>query len=469
MTANTQTMKLRCPLSREEFHLKAQELAAKHQEYGVVHKQKTAVLAEFTRKLKAIEIAIDELNEVVASEFEMRPITCREEPNYARGIIELIREDNGEVASSRPMSNAEKQLTIPGADNDGQVSHVRATSAARPMATTAPKRMRDKRGGSASTRSPTRSKTTTRSSWPTRSTRRPSPKPTKAQTTARRSSLHSVPSSRCQPPPKRAVPVARRRATTSAVRHERVEHPRDAHRCGTRRVGGGHRARDCAGATRSTRRPRAAGAMIARAKAVQVPLPPLDAMALAKLAGDVTDHLAGRPWAWRLNPLADKPYVIALDIGKETGWARLGATGYRGGVLDPLKGHAEWVHSVDNMIDLARGESLLQSKALLVVVEDVFMQRNAQTLMALSRMVGAVTALSASQGVAAVRVLARTWQSQILGSIRRDQGKELSVRRAREEFGRTIVSDHQADAALLALWVRGMQMPSTSAREGASR
>lgn len=107
--------------------------------------------------------------------------------------------------------------------------------------------------------------------------------------------------------------------------------------------------------------------------------------------------------------------------------------------------------------------------ARLVVVEDTFMYvpsaakpghderrgGGAKTLALMARNVGAIIALATLRGLPVWRVFPATWQSKLLGKVSREQGKELSLRRAQATFGQTIASDHQADASLLALWARG--------------
>lgn len=160
--------------------------------------------------------------------------------------------------------------------------------------------------------------------------------------------------------------------------------------------------------------------------------------------GDVTDQVMGKPWVWRTPGWGgDRPTVLAFDPGATTGWALIEGSKYSGG---SRVWEARWVR---NLID--------SSNADLIVCEDAFASKNIASAFSLCRRVGAVIALAELAGLCVARVSPPTWQSSMLGGKNeREAGKALSLAVARRRVSGDIRDDHQADAALLALWARGV-------------
>lgn len=199
------------------------------------------------------------------------------------------------------------------------------------------------------------------------------------------------------------------------------------------------------------------------------PLDPVLARELAAFCGDATDYVGKRPLAWHLDPRRERPNILAVDVGRVTGLALM--AGSHG---TPQRADLNALEMADSIV--GRGvidrrwcrEIELSLRALtflpgspLVVVEDVFLhpdpkKSNPVTMAHLAYYVGAVISLAEASDLPTLRIPAVTWQSKILGRIRRDQGKRLSLLRARKTFGEfRIKNEHVADAALLALYVRG--------------
>lgn len=188
--------------------------------------------------------------------------------------------------------------------------------------------------------------------------------------------------------------------------------------------------------------------------------PPVTCSELHRWVGDVTGALEDRPFAWHVDPRAETPAVLAFDCGRETGVALVSPMGkllLSFLVLGGNRIEQDLTTGIDKAIEAAKQRT--NAHELLLVVEDVFVLRgkraNPLTMARLAYYVGAVLAAGARAGVPCMRVYPTTWQSRLLGKIRRDQGKAMSLRVARARFGPTITTDHQADAALLALYVRG--------------
>lgn len=179
---------------------------------------------------------------------------------------------------------------------------------------------------------------------------------------------------------------------------------------------------------------------------------------LGMVAGDISD--LDLVLEWMVSPLAPAPAVLAFDVGKTIGWARFDAT-----PPGPFKSYQVGEHRLNGGVSHAFTGMLLEritdlcqrnpASPKLVVVEDVFMGKNAATQAHLAYYVGAVLYAAASRGLPAIRVAPSTWQSKMIGKVRRAQGKKLSLLRARATFPYPITSDHMADAALMGLFMRG--------------
>lgn len=169
----------------------------------------------------------------------------------------------------------------------------------------------------------------------------------------------------------------------------------------------------------------------------------LDALR-AMPAGDITDAVMGRPWSWRTPGWRGaRPTVLAIDPGRATGWAVIHASLYVGGVRDWSP--SWWV------------DRLARTAADVVMVEDSFLGKDPRAFQRLSWMVGAISVLAELGGHHVVRVSPPTWQSAMLGpSQGRAEGKARSLAIAQRRVDPRIRSDHAADAALLALWARGV-------------
>jgi hypothetical protein len=202
----------------------------------------------------------------------------------------------------------------------------------------------------------------------------------------------------------------------------------------------------------AARRTRAAVAKAAAA------LRPWRAHELVELSGDATETLRGAEWLWR-HPGAERPTIIALDIGKNTGAAILSRDYVEfSSYSQERRGlRREWCDFVAAVIDsgLEHAERRLGKPLALLVVEDAFVKDDVASAMELARLQGAAMAFADTAGIPAVRVMPSSWQSAMLGSLKREQGKAASLIRARAEFGIQIGNEHVADAALMGKWAFG--------------
>lgn len=175
------------------------------------------------------------------------------------------------------------------------------------------------------------------------------------------------------------------------------------------------------------------------------PLAPAGVLTLEALRalppGDVTDAVMGRPWAWRTPGWRGaRPTVLAIDPGSTSGWAWIDGLDYKGGARD---WSAPWFAA-----------ELAKRSPAIVVVEDSYLGNNALTFQRLAWNVGAVRGLVETAGCRCVRVSPPTWQSVMLGGKReRESGKARSLDIAKRRVSGLVRSDHESDAALMALWV----------------
>lgn len=176
--------------------------------------------------------------------------------------------------------------------------------------------------------------------------------------------------------------------------------------------------------------------------------------------GDVTKHLGDRPLRWHVDPRESPPDVLALDLAALGGWFYLGARSRAAGVIiaEEARIDSAWTMALGSVLTMAANRAGLDGQRLLVVCEDTNLGSAARTPLAfaaVTRYGSAAATLCAERRLTLIRVVASEWQRRVLGKYPREQGKALSLARARREFGGAITTDDVADASLLALYVRG--------------
>ena len=140
--------------------------------------------------------------------------------------------------------------------------------------------------------------------------------------------------------------------------------------------------------------------------------------------------------------------ILAIDPGARTGWALLAGPTYRGGAVG---WSIQWFTG-----------ALKDATPDLVICEDTFQHHGGKTNVAtkamMDRRIGAVITLAYQHGLPVVRVPPTSWQSPMFGGkFEREQGKKLSVLVARQRVSPMVRDDdNAADAALMALWARGV-------------
>jgi Holliday junction resolvasome RuvABC endonuclease subunit len=182
-----------------------------------------------------------------------------------------------------------------------------------------------------------------------------------------------------------------------------------------------------------------------------------DAVALRGLRGDITDLFERMPPRWHAQG-APRPYVVAFDPGASTGLVGLTpARQFWTYTLKAKHGRIDdrYMRALDDRLAaVVAGTELLEVGAI-VAIEDVFVKASPRSTSVLAFYVGAILGAASRVGLPAWRVPPSQWQGPLLGRIRRAQGKALSRSVAQARLGRRFDSDHEADAACLALYVRG--------------
>lgn len=112
------TLDLPCRLTEAELIDRGQSLAATREQYRDVQQAAKDAAKEFRDRLATIEAELDRLAEIVRERHEPRPVRCELRPDYQRGVVDTVRLDTGEVASSRALTEAERQGWLPGAQSE---------------------------------------------------------------------------------------------------------------------------------------------------------------------------------------------------------------------------------------------------------------------------------------------------------------------------------------------------------------
>ena len=107
-----ETKSLSCPLSDEEFKLRATKLSQLIAERDRIESEKKMANDGFNSRLKAVDEEVSHLAEIVRDKAEFRAVPVDWVKDLKRGIVELVRLDTETVIDSRAMTPAEKQASL---------------------------------------------------------------------------------------------------------------------------------------------------------------------------------------------------------------------------------------------------------------------------------------------------------------------------------------------------------------------
>lgn len=100
------------PLTNEEQRLKGAELAGMQKRLEGIEAEKAAMSADFGGKIKTLKRDLGDLAVVVREKREFREVQCSEHKDHGTGTVYMTREDTGEIISSRPMRDDERQIDL---------------------------------------------------------------------------------------------------------------------------------------------------------------------------------------------------------------------------------------------------------------------------------------------------------------------------------------------------------------------
>lgn len=122
MTESKMLKSLPCILSRDEKAVKSDELVRRLEEKEGLEERKKSSADDFKRMITAKECDIRKLTNEISTGIEHRDVSCHEVMSFARNQVDLVRDDTGEIVSSRTMRAEERQgalaLAGPGDDED---------------------------------------------------------------------------------------------------------------------------------------------------------------------------------------------------------------------------------------------------------------------------------------------------------------------------------------------------------------
>lgn len=112
MIQDVMTERLPVKLRNDELLAKADELARKLHEISQEETDQEAVKASLKDRMKRFEKEADGLAEIVRTKSEMRAVEVWDHQDNARGIVETIRADTGEVIRTRVQTTEERNLKL---------------------------------------------------------------------------------------------------------------------------------------------------------------------------------------------------------------------------------------------------------------------------------------------------------------------------------------------------------------------
>lgn len=104
---------LACRLTEEELLQKGQQLAEAVEDIQSEERRQTDIKASMKARLTALEARRDEVSVAIRRREEERDVEVDIWHDFARGIVQDIRRDTGEVIHYRPMSDDERQQGLP--------------------------------------------------------------------------------------------------------------------------------------------------------------------------------------------------------------------------------------------------------------------------------------------------------------------------------------------------------------------
>jgi DNA-directed RNA polymerase subunit RPC12/RpoP len=108
---------LRCVLTPDERYAKAEELAKAIQDLEAEERRQTEVKSQLKAEIGAIQALQSRLASIVASGCEYRDVVVQDLHDYVAVTVTTVRTDTGEQINVRTMTDDERQMPLPGADD----------------------------------------------------------------------------------------------------------------------------------------------------------------------------------------------------------------------------------------------------------------------------------------------------------------------------------------------------------------
>ena len=112
MENSNATRKLPVKLTRDEYDAKAQELSARLTTLEEMEASLKSVTKSMKDSIEGIKAEVKILTKIVRTRIEDRDVECVEIRDEDRMVMHVIRCDTRDIAETRPMSAAERQLVM---------------------------------------------------------------------------------------------------------------------------------------------------------------------------------------------------------------------------------------------------------------------------------------------------------------------------------------------------------------------
>lgn len=115
MSFGTRTREpLRCVMSVEEIARKADEQASLIEQYRAAEIDKAELAKQYGERLKELRSNMERLAHDIRTKTEERTVDIYEVPRWTDGLVDVVREDTGEVVRTRVLQPAERQERLKG-------------------------------------------------------------------------------------------------------------------------------------------------------------------------------------------------------------------------------------------------------------------------------------------------------------------------------------------------------------------
>ncbi len=94
-------------LTSDELKSYGTELAATIGRIGVIEVERKASAVAFKARLEELDLQVHDLAADISAKHTLRQVECSEHQDARRAVVELVREDTGEIVEVRAMTAAE--------------------------------------------------------------------------------------------------------------------------------------------------------------------------------------------------------------------------------------------------------------------------------------------------------------------------------------------------------------------------